>query len=708
MPFSENQVPSKTGLLELLRQSIGAQFVIPVYQRNYTWTTGREVKRFLDDLYNVLIGRYDKHFLGIMIYLNTEIDYSSREFSIIDGQQRLTTTFLILYAIKDLMLHNGLESEVDKFNAQYFLANPWDKEATKYKLKPQVADDEVYQLIVSDNLDKITQKNSNVYRNYVYIRDVLSSYLGRFSVKDILLAMDKLYIVCVPVSLDDYPQKIFESINATGAKLTASDLIRNFILMPITSETQERYYQLYWKKLETIFADDSKKLEAFFRIFLAAKNRSLPNKNAVYVDFVEWFEKNKEQYGIENIFKEIVRYAKFYHIIYKQDINNVDTELRSSIKEYRKVLSDLPAPLFLELFNLYQSPGANGKPKISAEQFSEIINLTNTYLMRRALCGLDTSDITRMFPALLKDLLNETNKEYTNIVEIYKKNLVNKNKGNSMEMPDDTKLYNAVINANMYNIRMTLRIFFDKLELYRNPAPVDLSSLSVEHLMPQTVTKEWLNELGVTAEEYLLNLHRLGNLTLATKSDNSKMQNKPWEYKNAVLSSTSHLKINEELLKKEKWSIHDIDLRTKALIEKIKEMYPYFEVAGDYVKKIPIYIDSNELIATAYIYEDDGSVEIEEGSMLNTTFENGSNYPDVEDMRADLLEDGIIVENEKSMVFAKNYIIHSKMANTTALSTAAALILHGSRNGWKYWLLESGDRIETNKQLKRKFSAKEN
>lgn len=172
MPFSENQVPSKTGLLELLRQSIGAQFVIPVYQRNYTWTTGREVKRFLDDLYNVLIGRYDKHFLGIMIYLNTEIDYSSREFSIIDGQQRLTTTFLTLYAIKDLMLHNGLESEVDKFNAQYFLANPWDKEATKYKLKPQVADDEVYQLIVSDNLDKITQKNSNVYRNYVYIRDV--------------------------------------------------------------------------------------------------------------------------------------------------------------------------------------------------------------------------------------------------------------------------------------------------------------------------------------------------------------------------------------------------------------------------------------------------------------------------------------------------------------------------------------------------------
>ena len=93
MPYNDNQVPKRTGLLELLRQSIGSQFVIPVYQRNYTWTTGREVKQFLADLNNVLVGGCDKHFLGIMIYLDTTIDYSSREFSVIDGQQRLTTTF---------------------------------------------------------------------------------------------------------------------------------------------------------------------------------------------------------------------------------------------------------------------------------------------------------------------------------------------------------------------------------------------------------------------------------------------------------------------------------------------------------------------------------------------------------------------------------------------------------------------------------------
>lgn len=703
MPLNENQVPKRTGLLELLRQSVGSQFVIPVYQRNYTWTTGREVKQFLNDLDNVIMGECDKHFMGIMIYLDTTIDYSSREFSVIDGQQRLTTTFLTLYAIKELMQKQGMDSEIKKLNAQYFMANPWDTEKVKYKLKPQVSDDEVYQQIVNGEFNKITQKNSNVYKNYIYIKEHIEFLMQTYSLNEILLTMDKLYIVCVPVSIDDYPQKIFESINATGAKLTASDLIRNFILMPIESESQEKFYDLYWKRLEALLTGDSKKLEAFFRIFLASKNRSLPNKNAVYSVFVNWFENNKEAYSIEGIFKEIVKYAEFYNIVYKKEIKSVDIELRESIKEFRKILSDMPAPMFLELFNLYTTETDEGKTLITAKQLSEIISLTNVYLIRRALCGLDTSDITRLFPSLLRDVINESQKDYSDIVEVYKRNLVNKNKGNSMEMPDDVKLYDSIYSANMYNIRSTLRMFFDKLELHDNPAPVDLSALSVEHLMPQTPTDEWYKELNTTEEIYQRNLHRLGNLTLATKPDNSKMGNKVWEYKNEILASTSHLKMNEELLKMSKWTIKDIDDRTKTLIDKIKELYPYFEVAGDYVKKFPIYIDSNNLLATGYFYEDDGSVEIEEGSMLNSSFENYASYPDVEDLRQELLEEGIIAETDKGTFFIKNYVFHPKMVGSTALSTTANIVLHGNRNGWEYWKYDSGELIGKNKALKKKF-----
>lgn len=697
MPTYDSQAPKRTGLMELILQSQGSQFVIPVYQRNYTWTSGKEVKQYFDDLKSVLCGQYDKHFMGIMIYLDTPINFSSREFSVIDGQQRLTTTFLLLYAIKEIMLNRGMAKEADALNNQY-LTNPYSAEKLKYKLKPLVADDEVYQKIVEGDLEHISTTNSNVYKNYIWLKDNIEKLLGQFSINDILMAMNKLYIVCVPISQDDYPQKIFESINATGAKLTASDLIRNFMLMPILSDKQEEFYAKYWKRLEDLLTNDSKKLEAFFRLYLATKNKSLPNKNAVYSVFVEWFNKNKDTYGIEGIFKDILKYAEYYYTIYKQDIKTVDSKIRNSVREFRYILSEMPAPLFMELYALMK------QQSITIEQFDEVMRLTNTYLIRRALCGLDTSDITRLFPSLLNDILNDCAQDYSKLVESFKRNLVNKNKGNSMEMPDDTKLYSSIIDANMYNLRITVRMFFDKLELAENPAPVDLSTLSIEHLMPQTPTTEWYSELGVSDEVYQRNLHRLGNLTLASKPDNSKMQNKVWTYKNEILASTSHLKMNESLLKKDHWTIDDIDARTKDLIEQIKRLYPYFEVSGDSVKKYPIYLEASGILATGKFYEDDGSVEVDEGSMLNTQFDNATNYPDIEDMRQELLSEGIIGETESGLCFLKNYIFYPHSTNSTALSQTAALLLHGSRNGWEYWLLESGKPINSNKTLKKKFS----
>ena len=142
------------------------------------------------------------------------------------------------------------------------------------------------------------------------------------------MAMNKLYIVCVPISQDDYPQKIFESINATGAKLTASDLIRNFMLMPILSDKQEEYYAKYWKRLQELPTSDSKKLEAFFRLYLAAKNRTLPNKTAVYNIFVDWFNKNKDIFVLLSSKK---------CVIIKKDILHMPNRRRSYVTIKKQV-----------------------------------------------------------------------------------------------------------------------------------------------------------------------------------------------------------------------------------------------------------------------------------------------------------------------------------------------------------------------------------
>ena len=251
--MAEQQPPIRTGLLDFFRKSQGCQFVIPVYQRNYTWTAGKEVAQYLEDLTSVLKGEYSNHFLGILIYLDTPIDSFTREYSVIDGQQRLTTTFIILYAIKAILKEKGDEVSINNLDGQY-LTNPYAEDKMKYKLKPLVADDEVYQKIVEEKFDEIKEDESNVYKNYLYVISKLKALLGDgYSANDILMALNKLYVVCVPISEEDNAQKIFESINATGDN--NEEIINNF-------HAVKRYYENV-QKIEFLSREKFKRYEQY-------------------------------------------------------------------------------------------------------------------------------------------------------------------------------------------------------------------------------------------------------------------------------------------------------------------------------------------------------------------------------------------------------------------------------------------------------------
>ena len=134
-----------------------------------------------------------------------------------------------------------------------------------------------------------------------------------YCANDILMALDKLYLVCVPITEEDNAQKIFESINATGVKLTAADLIRNYLLMDLQSEIQEDYYIRYWKKLEDFVSADSKTLEMFFRMFLAIKTYVLIPKNTVYRGFIEWVAQQK--IGVKDLFEQLLEYARIFRLL---------------------------------------------------------------------------------------------------------------------------------------------------------------------------------------------------------------------------------------------------------------------------------------------------------------------------------------------------------------------------------------------------------
>lgn len=562
--------PRRVGLMQLLMSSTGCQFVIPVYQRNYTWSAEREVKQYLNDLGRVLKQEYKNHFMGILIYLEKSIDFSTRELSVIDGQQRLTTTFLTIYAIREMFKNSGELDRVQQLDGQY-LTNPYHKDKIKYKLKPLVADDDVYRCIVEDRLADNENQQSLIYKNYIYIRNHLEGLVANgYTANDILLALDKLYVVCVPISEEDNAQKIFESINATGVKLTAADLIRNFLLMNLDSDTQDQYYAQYWRKIEENISTDSKDLEMFFRMYLAIKTYTLVPKNGVYRSFVDWVESKKVSTDV--LFKELLNYAKIYHSINNTPVTTLDKALRVAITDFRKIKSDLPISIIIEFYRLYNIGS------IKADVLGQLIQAINAYLIRRNICDMDSQNISKLFPTILRRVMEKCNGDYSDIVAVLNQEMVGNNAGTSGSyMPTDTQMHDALFNANVYG-RPTLRIILDRLELSDNPAPVDLSTLSIEHLMPQTPTEEWLEELDVDEETYMANLHRLGNLTLAAKPDNSKMSNQLWDYKNEILKSTAHLKMNMELLSVPKWTIKCIDDRTGTLIKRICELFPYPEV----------------------------------------------------------------------------------------------------------------------------------
>lgn len=563
--------PKRTGLLQLLGNSLGCQFVIPVYQRNYTWAAEREVKQYFDDLQSVLKGDYKNHFMGIIIYLEKAIDFSSREFSIIDGQQRLTTTFLIIYAIKQLLVNCNDTEKVKQLEGQY-LTNPYHNDKIKYKLKPLVADDDVYRCIVEDRMDEITDKESNVLKNYQYISNRLNELLLQgYDANAILMALDKLYVVCVPISEEDNAQKIFESINATGVKLTSADLIRNYLLMDLQSDVQEKYYADYWKKLEDNVSTDSKTLELFFRMYLAIKTYNLVPKNNVYREFVKWIEEHDTD--IKDLFEDLLEYAKIFNLLMNIDVNKIDKKLKDAIGDFRKVNSDIPMAIVMEFYQIHR------KGLISTDVFVSLICAINTYMIRRSLCDMNSQNISKLFPTVLKKVLEKCNGDYIDVLKYLNQEMVgNMASTSGSYMPTDKQMMELLLNANVYK-RPALRIVLDRLELYNNPAPVNLSNLSIEHLMPQTPTEEWLEELDTDMETYLENLHRLGNLTLAAKKDNSKMSNLMWGYKNEVLKETAHLKLNLALMEIDKWDMAKIDIRTKELIEKICTIYPYPDVS---------------------------------------------------------------------------------------------------------------------------------
>ena len=537
------------------------RFLIPVYQRNYDWKWENCVQ-LLNDVESLIVLGRQSHFVGCIVSINGSANGRTR--IIIDGQQRLTTVTLLFLAIYNLAKTGEIQLD-DMTQNQILRCWLVIAFASNYmdgiKLKP-IHDDELAlkQLFKNDG-DFII--SSNLTTNYNKFCDWLKK--TKYSISDIVNALEKLEII--EISLEegkDDPQLIFESLNSTGLGLTEGDKIRNYILMGADPQKQQEFYEKYWRKIEKCCQDNRDGGTSWFiRDYLTLKTGRLPSKNSVYIQFKQKFPDYKT-HG-EELLKDLLAYAKRYE--YLLGLTQIDKALDLCVKRLNRMDRRVVRPFFLEVLKLYE------EGKLSLGDVREIFQISETYLFRRSICKRATAGLNQFFATLAREIVNLDKDGTDNYLEKYKYILLSR-KGAVLMFPSDKEFREAFSQNDVYKTLAPKdrTYLFEKLETFGTNETIDVyekldeGEISLEHIMPQTLSSSWRNDLGENAQEiHETWLHRVANLTWTAY--NQEYSNKDFRFKktceHGFLQSGFHL--NKYVAQCEKWGEEELKERDRKL-----------------------------------------------------------------------------------------------------------------------------------------------
>lgn len=554
-------------------------FVVPVYQRNYDWKEAN-CKQLFYDICKV-INTKNEHFLGTICFKS----YNSHERSIIDGQQRLTSITLLLKALYDITDDDELKDEI---HDSYFYnkGRSFDTDYFKVKLHLNKRDDIIYRILLDNTADTVDeklntkQKESRVYQNYKLFGELIKDYVSQGGHDYALLeAMRELTIIELEVQ-NENPQEIFESLNSTGLDLTNVDLLRNYFLMQFSHDHQEQLYDDYWRRIEDSVGVDN--MESFFVDYLIFKKRSDSititgrrahiNERNLYVAFKDYYNnlKGDDAYAVtRDCFADLKHCAGIYKdFIFASDVNIVkETPVRKKLYYLFGINSSARLKsLLLYIFSLYKDG------KIKDDDLNEALDAVTSLTFRAKICK--ANGVNGQFAGNVMTRL-DTISDYTYFKDLFWK-AITVGKG-SYAFPSDDDFTHALLQKDLYQV---LRSRGTKYMLYmyeiryshdKGLPAFDDETLSVEHIMPQTLSDEWRKYLD---EETLVNYDtqviRLGNLALT--NFNSEMSNKSFEEKQKIYKE-SNFHYTRVLADKKKWSMAEISKRTEEMAKEALEIW---------------------------------------------------------------------------------------------------------------------------------------
>lgn len=544
-------------------------FKIPVYQRNYDWGT-EQCQKLFDDVIKAYQNE-KKHFLGTFVYIRGEVDNSTlTEVLVIDGQQRLTTLYILLKALYDFAKDEKINSIYNEI--EEYIYNRRCPEEFKIKLKPIQTDNVQLQKLMENKFEDMSL-TSNITRNYNFFMELISK-VKNFELSDILCGMKKLEMVEIILdkSDGDEPQIIFESINSTGLELNLADLIRNFLLMD--DKNQDYLFHEYWIKMEEQIGYGE--FEEFLIQYLNSKiSKNITMQNA-YEKFKSYYNENFKNH--EDIIKDLKKYSKYYSSFIGKK-SNYNSEIEYLLNSFRLLKQTTSYPFLLKIFENHEEKHINDNELIN------ILKFLRSYSIRRIICEVPSNSLRGFYKGLYDRINNKNNKNYyQNLVKLVSE-LNTKDR-----IPSDDKFREDLITKNLYK-KIACKYILAEIE-NQTKEKIDSSDLTIEHILPQKENSlVWKEEIGEEYERiYETYLHTLGNLTIS--GYNSELGTRKFLEKKGIIKEKSRMNIlNKDILNAKKWGEASILKRAKNLSDIILKLFEYEKVDTNFNK-----IDTQELL----------------------------------------------------------------------------------------------------------------
>ncbi len=582
-----------TQLLTLLKKT--PQFVVPIYQRLYSWSEA-ECHQLWKDILRA--GQHDSlgaHFTGSIVYVakNAAPVTASEPNLIIDGQQRVTTVCLILAALANRLtsLPEGSQEVLEGFSPkkirERYLMDPNEDGDKKFKLLLSSSDRDAMQAALL-GADLSSFKNSRVAANFDYFSFLFSD--PSLDLQAVCKGLDKLVVVDVQLEKGvDNPQLVFEAMNSTGKKLSQADLIRNFMLMDLDLGRQHEIYSKFWFPMEKFFLSvDDEHFDAFVRHFLTIRTGEIPRIGDVYDDFKSYYYKQQsEEIVTETVAEDLYTMSLYYSKIALG--GEQDHALAARFSELEQIKADVVIPFVLKVYQDY------GNKVVSKEDFLKILDLVISYIFRRIVCKIPTNSLNKTFANLYSKVDVENYLESIEAAFLLLKSY--------RRFPSDEEFLLELKTSDLYNFRRRLYLL-RKLENFGQKEIVSIEAYTIEHILPQNpnLSEEWKKSLGEHWQEIQKKyLHTLGNLTITAY--NSEYSDKSFHTKRDMEKGfkQSPLRLNAGLGSLQDWNEIEIQKRADILGSKALIIWGSPSISTEVAAK---YIKTSERESTIYSLAD--------------------------------------------------------------------------------------------------------